>query len=306
MKLLNYMSGGEKRLGVSTPAGVVDVGAAAEDAKAAGFEWAGDEGRPGWPADTDACIAAGPEALAGLRRLAEWASGGAADRGLLPEAELTLAPCVLRPAKIICVGLNYRKHAEETGAAIPAYPVLFSKFDNALAAHGEDIPLPAASREVDYEAELAIVIGRQARDVGVDEALTYVFGYCCANDLSARDLQMRTSQWLLGKSCDGFAPLGPWLVTADEVPDPQNLAIGCEVNGDVRQRSNTADMIFRCDEIVSYLSHHLTLQPGDVILTGTPEGVMLGYPEHERVYLQPGDEAIVEIAGLGRLRNRFV
>ncbi|THF82175.1 fumarylacetoacetate hydrolase family protein [Cohnella fermenti] len=299
MKLLNYRSPADDavRLGISTEAGVIDVAAAAAAANLQATVGA----------DTDGCIAAGSRGLAELTALCEWASRqGEPGSWLLPEAGLRLAPCVLRPGKLLCVGLNYRKHAEETGASIPAYPVLFSKFGNALAAHGDEIALPAASREVDYEAELAIVIGRAARDVPVAEALDHVYGYCCANDLSARDLQLRTSQWLLGKSCDGFAPLGPWLVTADEVGDPNRLAIGCTVNGVARQRSDTSDMIFRCDEIVSYVSRHMTLLPGDVILTGTPEGVVLGYPESERVYLRRGDIAEVEIAGLGRLRNRFV
>jgi 2-keto-4-pentenoate hydratase/2-oxohepta-3-ene-1,7-dioic acid hydratase in catechol pathway len=168
------------------------------------------------------------------------------------------------------------------------------------------VTLPKTSAEVDYEAELAIVIGKRAKDVSEEEALDYVFGYSCANDLSARDLQLRTSQWLLGKTCDGFCPLGPYLVTADEVGDPNRLYIRTTVNGHVRQQSNTADMIFSCRQIVSYISRHMTLLPGDVILTGTPEGVVLGYPKEKRVYLQPGDVVGVEIERLGVLTNRMV
>ncbi len=225
---------------------------------------------------------------------------------LLPEKELTLGPCVPRPEKILCIGLNYRKHAEESNMPIPEYPILFNKFHNALAGSGEPVPIPREARQVDYEAELAIVIGRTARHVKREEAMDYIFGYCAANDLSARDLQFRTNQWLLGKCCDGFCPLGPYLVTRDEVEDPHALGIRSYVNGELRQNSTTGDMIFRCDELVSYISRYMTLRPGDVILTGTPEGVIMGYPEEKRVWLGDGDEVTVEIDGLGRLTNRLV
>lgn len=222
-----------------------------------------------------------------------------------PLEGVTIGPAVPNPGKIICVGLNYRKHAEETNSPIPKYPVLFNKFDNTIAAHGEVVVLPEDALEIDYEAELAIVIGRTAKDVGVSEALDFVLGYCNANDISARDLQMRTSQWALGKCCDGFAPLGPYLVTADEVGDPNALDIRCTVNGELRQHSNTRDMIFSCAEIISYLSAYMTLQPGDVILTGTPEGVIVGYPEQKRVWLDSGDTVTIEIEKLGALINRL-
>ncbi|CAM3578383.1 fumarylacetoacetate hydrolase family protein [Paenibacillus lupini] len=222
------------------------------------------------------------------------------------ESEIDYGPCVPEPGKIICIGLNYRKHAEETNMPLPEYPILFSKFNNALAAHGDAVPLPQATQKVDYEAELAIVIGRTAKNVTVDEALDYVFGYCASNDLSARDLQTRTSQWLAGKSCDKFAPIGPYLVSKDEVGDPNALRISCTVNGEVRQDSNTSDMIFNCQEIVSYISQCMTLQPGDIILTGTPEGVMMGYPPEKQVYLKAGDVVTIEIEKLGALTNRMV
>jgi len=226
---------------------------------------------------------------------------------LLSEEQIAFGPCVTRPSKIICVGLNYRKHAEETGAPIPQYPILFNKFSNTLTGHGSDIPLPIkVTSQVDYEAELVIVISKKAKYVAVEEAFAHVFGYCAVNDLSARDLQMRTPQWLLGKTCDRFSPLGPYLVTADEVEDPNHLSIQCTVNGEVRQSSNTSDMIFHCDEIVSYISQHMTLYPGDLILTGTPEGVVLGYPEDKRIYLQEGDQVSIEIEGLGILTNVMV
>jgi 2-keto-4-pentenoate hydratase/2-oxohepta-3-ene-1,7-dioic acid hydratase in catechol pathway len=252
-------------------------------------------------------IANGPEAVQAIENyIAKLNSGDRLASLLRDDAELTLGPCVTRPNKIICVGLNYRKHAEETKAKIPNFPILFNKFNNTLTGHGADVALPKVSTKVDYEAELVIVIGQTAKYVSKEDALNHVFGYCNVNDLSARDLQLRTHQWLLGKSCDGFSPLGPYLVTADEVGNPNELKIQCTVNGEVRQNSNTSDMIFHCDEIVSYISQHMTLVPGDIILTGTPEGVVLGYPEEKQVYLQPGDVVTIEIEKLGSLTNRMV
>lgn len=208
----------------------------------------------------------------------------------LIESELDLGPCIMEPSKIVCVGLNYRKHAEESKAEIPKYPILFNKYNNTLSGHKDSIKLPYGSEQVDYEAELAIVIGKEAKDVSKQDALDHVFGYCIANDLTARDLQFRSGQWLLGKSLDGFCPLGPFLVTKDEVKNPNALDISCTVNGELRQNSNTKDMIFHCDEIISYVSHYMTLKPGDVILTGTPEGVVLGFKESEQSWLKDGDE----------------
>jgi 2-keto-4-pentenoate hydratase/2-oxohepta-3-ene-1,7-dioic acid hydratase in catechol pathway len=216
------------------------------------------------------------------------------------ESELTLGPVVPAPGKILAVGLNYRRHAMETHAAIPETPVLFSKFNNSLAASGEPVPLPPVASQYDYEVELGVVIGRRAAGVPVERALEYVLGYCTANDLSARDLQFRTTQWLLGKTMDKFCPVGPYLVTRDEVSDPQRLALRTWVNGELRQNSSTADMIFSVAQIVSYASEYMTLEPGDLIITGTPEGVILGMPE-PRSWLRSGDEVVVEVEGLGRL-----
>jgi 2-keto-4-pentenoate hydratase/2-oxohepta-3-ene-1,7-dioic acid hydratase in catechol pathway len=221
------------------------------------------------------------------------------------EAELSLLPCVPQPGKIIAVGLNYRRHAHETGAAIPETPILFSKFNNTLAANCQQVVLPKVASQYDYEVELGVVIGRRAASVDLDTALDYVLGYCTANDLSARDLQMRTSQWLLGKTLDGFCPVGPYVVTRDEIPDPQRLALRTWVNGELRQNSSTGDMIFSVAEIVSYASRYMTLDPGDLIITGTPEGVILGTPE-PRVWLKAGDEVAVEVESLGRLVTPLV
>ncbi|MDR4887487.1 fumarylacetoacetate hydrolase family protein [Fredinandcohnia sp. QZ13] len=215
-------------------------------------------------------------------------------------------PAVTQPSKIICVGLNYKRHADETNSSYPEVPILFNKFNNTLTGHNCSIQIPKVTHKLDYEVELGIVIGKKAKYVSREEALEYVFGYCTVNDLSARDLQTRTQQWLLGKSCDDFSPIGPYLVTADEVGNPNNLAIKTKVNGELRQNSNTSDMIFYCDEIISYISQHMTLEPGDLILTGTPEGVVLGFPEDQQVYLQPGDIVTVEIEKVGALTNTFI
>jgi 2-keto-4-pentenoate hydratase/2-oxohepta-3-ene-1,7-dioic acid hydratase in catechol pathway len=221
-----------------------------------------------------------------------------------PEQELKFAPVVPNPGKILCVGLNYRQHAKESGMAEPAYPVLFSKFNNSLAAAMQPIPISPVWKQVDYESELAVVIGKMAVNVDESDALSYVLGYCCANDLSERELQFRSGQWLLGKSLDGFLPLGPYLVTADEISDPQDLWIRGWYNGELRQDSTTADMIFSVAEIIAYVSRYMTLFPGDVILTGTPEGVIFG--KDVKSYMKPGDTYRVEIEKLGRLENNLV
>ncbi|WCT53870.1 fumarylacetoacetate hydrolase family protein [Paenibacillus kyungheensis] len=224
----------------------------------------------------------------------------------IAEQDIEWLPIVPNPGKVICIGLNYRRHAEETNAPIPQTPVVFSKFSDAVAGHLQSVPLPQSSTQVDYEAELCIVIGKQASGVSTEDALDYVFGYCAANDVSARDLQMLTSQWLLGKTCPRFAPIGPYLVTADEVGDPNQLQISAYLNGEQVQHSNTSDMIFDCRYIIHYLSQHMVLHPGDIILTGTPEGVILGQPEQDRVWLTSGDQVTIEIEKLGRLSNTFV
>ncbi|QTH40390.1 fumarylacetoacetate hydrolase family protein [Cohnella sp. LGH] len=291
MKLLTFVKLGQLALGVKTEKGILDV---QEAAKGAGVQL---------PDSIMSVIEQG-SAVGELEKLVLSVSDDSP--AWLQESDLQFGPCVTEPKKIICVGLNYRKHAEETKAAIPEFPILFNKFHNTIAAHGSEIAIPRTTTRLDYEAELVIVIGKQAKYVPREEALNYVFGYCCVNDLSARDLQLRTPQWMLGKIGDGFSPIGPYLVTADEVGNPNELAIKARVNGELRQNSNTADMIFPCDEIVSYISQHLTLVPGDIILTGTPEGVVLGLPKEQRVYLQPGDVVTIEIEKLGSLTNRLV
>ncbi|MCU0833888.1 MAG: fumarylacetoacetate hydrolase family protein [Chromatiaceae bacterium] len=245
-----------------------------------------------------------PTAADGARCLA-----GDPVAGLIPTGETAqvcrrLAPIV--PVNVFCIGLNYRAHAAETGAAIPTNPVVFMKPTTALAHPGEPILLPAACTqgpEVDYEAELAVVIGRTARDVPVGRALDFVLGYTCANDVSARRWQKQGGggQWVRGKGFDSFCPLGPELVTADELPDPQGLDIRCLLNGELMQQGNTRDMIFSVAELVAFLSRDTTLLPGTLILTGTPPGV--GFARTPPVFLAPGDRVRVEIEGIGVLEN---
>ena len=206
-----------------------------------------------------------------------------------------------RPGKIICVGLNYKDHAAEQGTDLPTAPLLFAKWPNTLIGPGEPIVIPPEAEQVDYEAELGVVIGSRARRVSEAQALDAVRGYVCVNDVSARDLQFADGQWTRGKSPDTFCPVGPRLVPREEVPDPQALAIRCLVNGEVLQDSSTAQMVFSVAEIIAYVSRTITLEPGDLIATGTPAGV--GVFRDPKVLLGDGDEVTVEVEGLGALTN---
>ena len=209
-----------------------------------------------------------------------------------------------RPQKIVCVGLNYRDHAEEQGVDLPERPLLFAKWPNTLIGPGEPIVIPPLAERVDYEAELGVVIGSRARGVSVENALEAVAGYLCANDVTARDLQLGDGQWTRGKSLDTFCPVGPALVPAAEIADPQALGIRAILNGEVMQDSTTANMVFGVAEIVAFVSQAITLEPGDLILTGTPAGV--GVFRDPPVLLQAGDEITVEIDGVGALTNPVV
>jgi 2-keto-4-pentenoate hydratase/2-oxohepta-3-ene-1,7-dioic acid hydratase in catechol pathway len=286
MTLVSIRRNGETSLGIRTERGILDVRLA--------------EGvfRQNAPVTIDEVFEQGGGAE--LRRLAERA--GREDGFHVPEATAEFGPCVTRPEKVVCVGLNYRKHAAETGQPVPKQPILFNKYNNALNAHRGVIHVSQVpAQQFDYEVELVIVMGRRARDVSEADALSHVFGYCTGNDFSARDLQRVSSQWMLGKTLDGSAPIGPFLVTADQVPDPQRLKLECRVNGQVRQSSSTADMVFDCASLISYVSRHFTLAPGDLIFTGTPEGVIAGYPKERQVWLKPGDQVTSTIEKLGEL-----
>jgi 2-keto-4-pentenoate hydratase/2-oxohepta-3-ene-1,7-dioic acid hydratase in catechol pathway len=287
MKLLTYKADGGLKSGIATGKGVIDVAAA------------------GLALGVDAPIAVADlaDGTGKLQSLVDKVKGD--ESWLHDEAGLTLGPCVSNPGKIVCIGLNYAKHAAESNLPIPSHPVVFSKFNNSLAGNGEDVPLIAdVASEFDYEVELCAVIGRTAKNVAEADALSYVAGYSTANDLSTRDLQMRSSQWLIGKTSDKFLPLGPYLVTADEVGDPQKLRLTCTVNGEIRQDSNTSDMIFTVAQIISYCSQFFTLEPGDLILTGTPSGVAMGMAN--KPWLKKGDIVEVEVEKLGKLTNKMV
>ena len=222
----------------------------------------------------------------------------------LPRVDLSavgLCSPVPRPGKVICIGLNYRDHAEESGMAIPQSPIIFSKFSSCVIGPGEAILIPNGSHQVDYEAELAVVIGRHARRVTAAEAPNSIFGYTNFNDVSARDFQFADGQWQRGKSCDTFAPMGPFVATADEIPDPGALRIRFRLNGETLQDSNTGQLIFGISELIEFLSRSIALEPGDVIATGTPPGV--GFARKPPVFLKDGDVAEVEVEGLGVLSN---
>ena len=217
--------------------------------------------------------------------------------------EARLGPPIPDPDKIICLGLNYRSHVEETGLATYQVPILFAKYQNALTGPTSPIVLPSLSEQVDYEGELAVVIGKRGKNISSAQALDYVAGYMALNDVSARDLQFQTGQWLSGKTLDTFAPCGPALVM-DEIEDPQSLDISTRINGQTMQQSNTCNMIFPVPEILAYISQLMTLEPGDIIATGTPEGV--GFKRNPPIFLRDGDVVEVEIEKIGTLRNPFV
>ncbi len=280
MKLLTYLSQSGPRVAALRDGACVDLNQA--DAQV--------------PASMKALLEQGPE---GLRRAAKALAAG---KPFKAEKLQFLAP-VPDPQKVICVGLNYADHAKESGAAIPGEPVIFCKFPTAVGAHEQPIVLPSVSKCVDYEAELVVVIGRGGRKIPRERALEHVAGYTCGHDVSARDWQMHKpgGQWLLGKTFDTFAPFGPYLTTADEVADPNSLAIALRLNGQVMQQSSTQQFIFKVEDVVAYISQVCTLQPGDVIFTGTPPGV--GFARKPPVYLKPGDVCEVEIEKLGVLRN---
>ena len=295
MKLLTFKEGNALKLGVKTDAGVIDV-AAAEAALGTGAAGAA-------PHTMEAFVNGGASAQTAVADLVRRAAGKSG-AWLRDESSLTLGPSAPNPGKIICVGLNYRKHAEESNMPIPKFPILFSKFNNTIASPNEPVPLTKAGKEYDYEVELGVVMGSTASNVSEADALKHVLGYTTANDISCRDLQMRTPQWLIGKTQDKFLPIGPYLVTADEAGDPQGYELKTWHNGVLRQDSHTGDQIFTVAQVIAYASQFFPLEPGDVIVTGTPAGVIMGLPEKN--WLKPGDEVTVEVVGLGKLTNAFV
>ncbi len=283
MKLATILTDRGPRAALAVPGGLVDLHAA----------------DPSIPDSLPGILAAGSECL---ERVAACAQADPT----VAEDQARFLPVIPSPQKILCVGLNYADHARESGAEVPEEPVIFSKFASALTGHGQPIELPRASAEVDYEAELVVVIGRRGKHVPEDQAMDYVAGYACGHDVSARDWQLRKpgGQWLLGKTFDTFAPVGPYLVTRDEVPDPHQLDIQLRLNGETMQSSNTRELIFSIPRLIAYISQVITLEVGDLIFTGTPPGV--GFSRKPPVFLKPGDVAEVEIQHLGVLRNPVV
>jgi 2-keto-4-pentenoate hydratase/2-oxohepta-3-ene-1,7-dioic acid hydratase in catechol pathway len=247
-----------------------------------------------------AVLAGGAGAKAKIENWTYHPPGGST----FPLSSVRLLAPVPRPGKLICVGLNYRDHAIESKMEIPKVPTIFSKFPSAVISAGDPIVLPKNSTQPDYEAEFAFVIGLGGRHIQAADWEQHVFGYTIINDVSARDFQMATSQWLMGKTFDTFAPMGPHLVTADEIKDPHALDISLRINGEVLQQSNTRELIFKIPQLVAYLSSVVTLEPGDVVSTGTPAGV--GYARKPPRFLQPGDEVVISVAQVGELRNPVV
>jgi len=294
LTLLTMRRNGEYRLGVKTEKGILVVKQAAETLHMHAPPTMDDllqhEDGPALNALVDVAI-----------------KSAAVQKGLLTEETIEYGPVVTHPEKIVCVGLNYRRHAQEIGMPLPKQPVLFSKFNVALNHHNGHIKLPVGvAKKFDYEVELVIVMGKEAHAVSEKDALSYVAGYATGNDFTARDLQLETGgQWLIGKTPDQFAPLGPYMVTADQI-DPDNLKLECRVNGETRQSSNTNDLIYNCSQIISYTSARVTLRPGDIIFTGTPEGVIQGKPKDQQVWLKAGDKITCSLEKLGELKFDLV
>ncbi|HYL45429.1 MAG TPA: fumarylacetoacetate hydrolase family protein [Candidatus Limnocylindrales bacterium] len=290
LTLLTIQRKGEYSLGVKTEKGILDVPAVAKLLNMRA------------PATLDDMLQnqEGPSVNALVNAALKSKAAG---KAFLKEESIEYGPLVTRPEKIVCVGLNYRKHAAEIGLPVPKQPVLFNKYNNALNRHNGTIKLPTeGAKKFDYEVELVMVMGKEAKIVNEAEALSYVAGYATGNDFTARDLQLETGgQWMIGKTPDQFAPLGPYLVTADQI-DPDNLKIECRVNGETRQSSHTSDFIFNTRQQISYISRFITLKPGDIIFTGTPEGVIQGKPKDKQVWLKPGDKIACSLEKLGELK----
>ena len=290
LTLLTFRDGGQYCLGVKTPKGILEVRKAA-----AHFHMPA-------PTSMDDLLQNGKGGL--LEELMDAAATNAGSSHFFrPEQGLEYGPVVMNPEKIVMMGLNYRQHAIETHSPIPTNPVLFNKYNNSLNCHNGVIHLPTGvARQFDYEVELVVVFGKKAHNVSEDEALDCIAGYCTGNDFSARDLQTMTSQWMIGKTCDGFAPLGPYFVSADLVGDPNKLRLETRVNGEPRQDSNTSDMIFNCRQLISFISKVMTISPGDILFTGTPQGVIMGKPKDQQVWLKSGDQIACSIEKLGELK----
>lgn len=311
MRLLTFEVAGRRRLGAEWGGRIVDLQNAVGLVRLIhhGLEAAAAEPFPAemiaFLQGGDAAQAAARDALSFLAQVPEESLAGLVGSSALLYREdqvRRLAP-VLRPGKVICLGLNYRDHAAESNMAVPTEPVVFTKYASSIIGPGAEIVLPSDSQMVDYEAELVFVIGKAGRDIPADRAMEHVAGYTCGHDVSARDYQLKRGggQWNMGKAWDTFAPIGPVLVTADEGLDPHNLGIRCVLNGETMQNSNTSQFVFNIPETIAYLSHVLTLEPGDVVFTGTPPGV--GMARKPPVFLKSGDVVEIQIDGIGSISN---
>jgi 2-keto-4-pentenoate hydratase/2-oxohepta-3-ene-1,7-dioic acid hydratase in catechol pathway len=284
MRLITYKAQNDARLGLLRDDHVIDLATASD-------------GR--LPSDMRTFLQQGENAMRLARQVGENAVAS------LALSEVTLLAPIPNPSKVVAIGLNYMDHCREQNIEPPEAPIIFAKFPSAVVGPGAAIRWdPALTRKVDYEVELAVVMGRTARRVSAADALDYVAGYTICNDVSARDLQFGDRQWVRGKSLDTFCPLGPWLVTRDEIPDPHDLSIRCTLNGDVMQDSTTAEMIFGVPQLVEFISRAFTLLPGDVIATGTPDGV--GVFRSPQVFMKDGDVVTLEVEGLGQLTNHCI
>jgi acylpyruvate hydrolase len=295
------------RLGAVADGLVVDLNAAYRTLlEERGARRAGELALEAVPPEMVAFLEAGEPAMNAARDalglVARLGADGARERGLVRPAEsVRLRAPVPRPTKFILVGLNYRDHAEEAGMQIPEVPTIFSKYANCVIGPGDAIKIPKVSAMIDYEGEYAFVIGRPGRDIAPERAMEYVAGYTIVNDVSCRDYQMKTGQWMIGKTFDTFAPMGPYLVTREEIADPHNLEISLYLNGQRMQHSNTRNLIFKTSYLIAFLSQVFTFEAGDVVSTGTPAGV--GYARKPPVFMKPGDRVRIEIEGLGALEN---
>jgi acylpyruvate hydrolase len=306
MKLVTFSSNGFARIGCLVDQSVIDLNLAYQVMlESQGHLRAKQIADAFIPVDMVGFLQGGKQSLSLAQEAVDFVSDHSANPKqkvihLLTDVKLE-AP-VNNPGKMICVGHNYREHILEMGRGLPPFPVIFAKFSNTIIGPQDDIPFFPISEQLDYEAELAFVIGKRARNISQDHALDYVAGYTIVNDVTYRDLQRRTLQWLQGKSVEGSAPMGPWLVTADEIPNPSGLEVVLTVNNEERQRSNTDNLVFNVPYLVEFLSNLMTLEPGDIILTGTPGGV--GVARDPQLFLQDGDVVNIEIERIGTLQNR--
>lgn len=304
MKLVTFTHNGESRIAASENGKLIDLHAAFKaKLTAEGKLRAGQIAEAYVPKDMNGFLQGGTESMNLAKDAVAYAlTNESAVQLIFDEAEVKIEAPVPSPGKIICVGHNYREHILEMNRELPPYPVIFAKFANTVVGPQDDIPFYPISEQLDYEAEFAFVIGKRARNVSKTDALDYVAGYTIVNDVTYRDIQRRTIQWLQGKTVEGSAPMGPWLLTSDELTDPSGLDIVLTVNGEKRQHSNTSNLVFSVQYLVAFLSELMTLEPGDVILTGTPGGV--GVARNPQVFLKDGDVVRIEVDRVGVLENR--